>query len=65
MERGLDPNRPNSLGITLLHRCAATGNIPVATVCLEFGADIKAIEAEWSSTPLGWAAREVKKEMVE
>lgn len=65
MEHGLDPNRPNWLGITLLHRCAAKGDIEVAAVCLEFGADINAVETEWSSTPLGWAAREGKKEMVE
>src|SRR5262249_35496206 len=38
MEHGLDPNRPNWLGITLLHRCAAKGEIAVAQVCLDFGA---------------------------
>lgn len=65
MERGLDPNRSNWLGIKLLHRCAAKGDIAIAEVCLDFGADIDAIETEWSSTPLGWAAREGKKEMVE
>ncbi len=37
----------------------------MVTVCLDFGADIDAIDTEWSSTPLGWAAREDKKEMVE
>ncbi len=65
MEHGLDPNRPNWLGITLLHRCAAKGEIAVAQVLLEYGADINALETEWSSTPLGWAAREGKQEMVE
>jgi ankyrin repeat protein len=65
MERGLDPNRRNWLGITLLHRCAGKGDTGVASVCLEYGADINAVETEWSSTPLGWAAREGKKEMVE
>ena len=65
MERGLDPNRSNWLGIKLLHRCAAKGDIEMAAVCLDFGADIDAIDTEWSSTPLGWAAREGKKEMVE
>jgi ankyrin repeat protein len=64
-ERGLDPNRRNWLGITLLHRCAAKGDMPIAEVCLEHGADIDAIETEWLSTPLGWAAREGKKAMVE
>lgn len=65
MERGLDPNRTNWLGITLLHRCAASGNTEVAQVCLDFGADINALEADSSSTPLGVAARAGKKEMVD
>ena len=65
MERGLDANRRNWLGITLLYRCAAKGDIAMAAVCLEFGAEIDVIQTEWSSTPLGWAAREGKKEMVE
>jgi len=65
MERGMDPNRRNWLGITLLHRCAAKGDILMAQVCLDYGADIDATETEWSSTPLGWAAREGQKEMVE
>lgn len=65
MERGLDPNRPNWLGITLLHRCAAKGDVEMAAVCLDSGAHIDTTETEWSSTPLGWAAREGKKEMVQ
>jgi ankyrin repeat protein len=65
IERGLDPNRPNWLGITLLHRCAAKGDIEVAQVCLDFGADINAVETDSSSTPLAVAARAGKKEMVE
>jgi ankyrin repeat protein len=64
MERGLDPRRGNWLGATLLHRCAAKGNMEVAAVCLEFGADINATDADACSTPLGWAAREGKLEMV-
>ena len=65
MERGLDPNRRNWLGITLLHRCAAKGDIKMAQVCLDFGAGIDAVETEWSCTPLGVAARSGKKDMVE
>ncbi len=65
LQLGLDPNRRNWLGITMLHRCAAKEDVAVAGVFLEFGADINAIETEWSSTPLGWAAREGRKEMVE
>jgi ankyrin repeat protein len=65
MNHGLDPNRPNWLGMTLLHRCAAKADVGVAEVCREFGADLNIVETEWSSTPLGWAAREGKKDMVE
>lgn len=64
MEQGLDPNRPNWLGITLLHRCAAKGSIDIASVCLEFGANINVTETDSSSTPLGIAARSGKTEMV-
>jgi ankyrin repeat protein len=62
---GLDPNRRNWLGITMLHRCAARGVADIAEVFVQAGADINAIETEWNSTPLGWAAREGRKEMVE
>jgi ankyrin repeat protein len=65
MDRGLDPNRRNWLGITMLHRCAAKGDTAMAEAFLERGADIDATETEWSSTPLGWAAREGRREMVE
>jgi ankyrin repeat protein len=65
MQRGLDPNRPNWLGITLLHRCAAKGDIANAEVCLEFGADLNVTETDSSSTPLACAARTGKREMVE
>jgi ankyrin repeat protein len=65
MQRGLDPNRRNWLGITLLHRCAAKGDINMAEVCLDHGADINAVETEWSTTPLGAAARSGKKDMAE
>ena len=65
MKCGLDPKRGDWLGVTPLHRCAADGNIETATVCLDFGADIDAIDTEYSSTPLGWAVRQGRKEMVE
>jgi ankyrin repeat protein len=65
MEGGLNPNLGNWLGITRLHRCAANGDIPIAEVLLDFGADINIIETEWYSTPLGWAARHGQKTMVE
>jgi ankyrin repeat protein len=65
MERGLDPRRSNWLGITPLHRCAAAGNVELAAVCLEFGAEIDAVDTEYASTPLGWTARAGQGTMVE
>ena len=34
-------------------------------MCLDFGADINAIDTEWSATPLASAARAGKKHMIE
>lgn len=65
LERGLDPRLRNWLGITMLHRCAAKGRIDLAEVLLESGADIDAVETEWSSTPLGWATRHGQQEMAD
>lgn len=62
---GYDARRRNWLGITVLHRIAAKGVVEVAEVALESGAELDAVETEWSSTPLGWAAREGRLEMVE
>jgi ankyrin repeat protein len=64
LEQGLNPRLANWVGITMLHRCAAKGKTDIAEVLLEFGADIDAVDAEWSSTPLGWAVRHGQKEMV-
>lgn len=64
LEHGLNPRLANWLGMTMLHRAAAKGKIDVAEVLLEFGAEIDAVDAEWSSTPLGWAARHGQQEMV-
>ena len=65
LEQGLDPRLGNWLGITMLHRCAAKGLMDIAAVLLEFGASIDAIDAEWSSTPMGWAARHGRLETME
>jgi len=64
LQHGLNPNRRNWLGITMLHRCGNKGNIPIAEVLLEFGADINVVETEWSATPLGWAAKDGQYDMV-
>ena len=64
MKNGLHPNNADWLGITPLHRAAASGNIELAALCLEYGANIDAIESDYSSTPLGWAARNGQRNMV-
>jgi len=57
LARGLDPNRPNWLGKTFLHVCAASGNRSIAAVFLEAGADINARGLEFNETPLAAAVR--------
>ncbi|HEX9893731.1 MAG TPA: ankyrin repeat domain-containing protein [Gemmatimonadales bacterium] len=65
LERGMDPNHANWLGITPLHRFALDGNLEMAALVLEFGALLDPEDDEYSSTPLGWAARSGHKDMVE
>ena len=62
---GMDPNGPDWLGITALHRFAASGNLEQAALFLDRGADPNARDAEYRSTPLGYAARLGRREMAE
>jgi ankyrin repeat protein len=62
---GMDPNRPNWLGITPLHEIARTGNLEAATLFLDHGANLEARDEDICSTPLGWAAKFGQKERVE
>lgn len=64
LEQGMEVKRGNWLEITPLHRFALEGNLDMAALCLEFGAEANALDDEYASTPLGWAARAGKKEMV-
>jgi ankyrin repeat protein len=57
LARGLDPNRPDWLGRTFLHACAARGDRSIATVFLDAGADINARGLEFNETPLAAAVR--------
>jgi ankyrin repeat protein len=57
LARGLDPKRPDWLGKTFLHACAARGDRSIAAVFLEAGADIDARGIELNETPLAAAVR--------
>jgi ankyrin repeat protein len=61
----MDPNTKSWQEVTLLHDMAQKGNIPKAELLLKYGADLQAIDDEYSSTPLGMAARWGHIEMVE
>ncbi|QYR22295.1 ankyrin repeat domain-containing protein [Paenibacillus sp. sptzw28] len=57
LESGADPNNANWLGITYLHKAAWLGSLEFARLLIEFGADLNAVDEEYHSTPLGWAAK--------
>jgi ankyrin repeat protein len=63
LESGADPNHSNWLGVTYLHKAAYLGNLEFAQLLIEFGADLNAIDEEYNSTPLGWAAKYGRVEM--
>jgi ankyrin repeat protein len=64
LDSGADPNNANWLGVTYLHKASMLGNVPLARLLLEYGADLQAVEAEYESTPIGWAAKYGQTEMV-
>jgi hypothetical protein len=64
-QQGMDPNRPNWLRITPLHRFAEQGDVEKAAIFIDHGADLHARDEEFSSTPLAYAARAGKGPMVE
>jgi ankyrin repeat protein len=64
MSGGMNPNHMNCHRTTLLHDMAQEGDLPKATLLLDHGADIDAIDEEFRSTPLGLAARWGHREMV-
>ena len=64
LERGMDPHHMNVHHTTLLHEMARLGEIRKATLLLDRGADIDAVDQEFRSTPLGFAARWGQREMV-
>jgi ankyrin repeat protein len=64
LENGMSPNHMNWRGFTLLHDMAHTGDVRKAALLLDHGADLDAIDEEYCSTPLGYAARWGHREMV-
>ena len=73
LEHGMNPNLPDWQRVTPLHNiCARDGRgrpdanrHELLDLFLEFGADINAVDEEYRSTPLGWAARNGLADMVE
>lgn len=64
LKSGMDPNLPNWQRVTPMHHMAAQGNIPAAKLFLNYGADPLLVDAEYRTTPLGWAAREGQTDFV-
>jgi ankyrin repeat protein len=54
----------NWLAATALHQLASKGDLERATILIDAGADLEAIDDEYCSTPLGWAAERGQLEMV-
>ena len=72
MASAVDLNEPDWLGRTVLHHVAsgegsasASDNLKIAQLLIRHGARLDLSEQEYSSTPLGWAARTGQTEMVE
>ena len=73
LEHGMNPNLPNWQRVTPLHDICNRGGRgkpdpnrhELLDLFLEFGADINAVDEEYRSTPLGWAARNGLADMVE
>ena len=73
LEHGMDSSLPNWQRVTPLHDICGRGGRGqpdpnrhvLLDLFLEFGADINALDEEYRSTPLGWAARNGLNDMVE
>ena len=73
LEHGMNPNLPNWQRVTPLHDICSRGGRgqpdpirhELLDLFLEFGAEINALDEEYRSTPLGWAARSGLNDMVE
>ena len=57
LESGMSARHQTWQRVTLLHDMAQSGDLVKARLLLEHGADIDAVDDEYRSTPLGFAAR--------
>jgi ankyrin repeat protein len=64
-KHGMHASQPDWLRVTPLHHLARKGDVEKAGWFLEHGADLHARDEDICSTPLGWAAKFGKAEMVE
>jgi ankyrin repeat protein len=64
LEHGMDANHMNWHRFTLLHHMAAEGELGKARLLVAHGADLHAIDDEYSTTPLGAAARRGQRALV-
>lgn len=65
LEGGADLNRTNWLGVSYLHLVALQGKLDLAELMIAHGASLEAVDDEYGTTPLGWAAKYGKLEMAE
>jgi uncharacterized protein len=65
MEKGMNPNTMSCWHVTILHDMAQKGDIAKADLLLRYGANINPVDEQYSSTPLGMAARWGQADMVE
>ncbi len=54
---GFDANAKDGEGVTALHRAAMSGRSNAVRVLLSHGADVNALDATFSGTPLLWASQ--------
>jgi ankyrin repeat protein len=62
---GMNPSQPDWLGSTPLHQFARKGDVANAALFVKHGANLHARDEDICSTPLGWAAKFGKRNMVE
>jgi uncharacterized protein len=65
MDHGITADDANGMGMTTLHILVGLGTTSAAAWLLDRGADINRRDLEFDSTPLAWAARVGRAEMVE